>query len=167
MNDRQPWLEGWRAVRKIKHYDHRKGMGEGDPGGGDLLDELDQVLRPKRLADEVRNYVLTSDIDRLALDDELDSADEPRLEDLRNGASAGARELGVVVADEPDVLEEISLELFTARTGYLYDFGRGVTSKRSDVRALWDHLVECFRLAGDRAVQFDVLCGVFGRYSRP
>ena len=161
MNDRQPWLEGWRAVRSIKHYDYRKVAGEGVLDGAELLDELDQMLKPKRLADEVRNYVFTPDLQRFAMDDEFNFDSDHRWQESRNRAAAVARDLGMVVADEPEVMDELSLDFFTTGTGgFLYDFGRGVASKCKDLRALWDNLVESFGLAGDRWRQCGILGGV-------
>ena len=160
MNDRQPWLEGWRAVRSIKHYDHRKVAGEGVLDGAELLDELDQMLKPKRLADEIRNYVLTPDLQRFAMDDEFNFDSDHRWQESRNRAAAVARDLGMVVADKREVMDELSLDFFTTGTGFLYDFGRGLASKCDNLRALWANLVESFRLAGDRWRQCGILCGV-------
>ena len=95
LNEQQPWLGGWQAVRSIKHYDHRmKGgtklldkldeMPESErPSdeetktyvlGAELLDKLDEALKPEQLADEVRTYVLGVGHELFALDEEFDSA---------------------------------------------------------------------------------------------
>ena len=164
LNDRQPWLEGWRAVRSIKYHDYRKPVGHDGCGGASLLDELDHMLRPRELVDVVRNYVLTSGHERYA----LDLSGDRRWEESRNRAAAMARDLGMVVADKPNVMEQLSLDLFTtATTESLYEFGRGLASTSKDLRALWDRLVEFLRTAGDRVRQYRVLYGVLaGTYDR-
>ena len=161
LNDRQPWLEGWRAVRSIKYHDYRKAMGQEDGDAAALLDELDHILRPRQLVDVVRNYVLTSHRERYVLDEEFDFDGDRRWEESRHRTAAMARDLGMVVADKPDVLEQLSLDVFTAATTpALYDFGRGLASTCKDLRALWNRLVRFLKLAGDRVRQYRVLCGV-------
>ena len=166
LNHQKPWLEGWRAVRSIKYYNSRKATGQEILGGAELLDEVDQMLGPRGLSDKVRNYVLTFDLDRFALDDEFEPDCEHRDGESRNRAATMARDLGMLVADQAEVMREISLELFTARTGYLYDFGSGLASKSNDLRVLWDCLVKCFRVAGNTAncgVLRGVLAGIHDR----
>ena len=164
LNEQRPWLEGWRAVREIKHYDYRKVAGRMVPDGAESLDELDDMLKPERIPDEVRAYVLSSGHQYFALDEEFDSNDtsdnaQKRRESSKR-AAARAYDLGTVVAGEPQDIDELTQELFTARNGYLVEFGRGMATTFSDLRALWDRLIRGLELAGDQAVHCDVLCGV-------
>ena len=164
LNDQRPWLGGWRAVREIKHYDYRKVAENTGADGVELLDQLDDILKPKELADEVRGYVLSTGHQHFALDEEfdvdatLDDAQKRRESSKR--AAARAYDLGTVVAGEPQVIDELTQELFTARNGYLIEFGRGVASMCRDLQTLWGQLVQGLELAGDQAGHCGVLCGV-------
>ncbi len=160
LNHQRPWLEGWQAVRLIKYYDYRKADGHEIPEGGELIDELDKALRPSRLSDEVRTYVLSADHKQFALNEEFDWDDDQKLEKSNNRAAARARDLGEVVADKPQVMDELSQDLFPAQNGYLIEFGQGLASKSDDRQALWERLIEWLELAGDRARNCGVLNGV-------
>ena len=162
LNDQRPWLEGWRAVRAIKHYDYRRTDGEVMPDGAELLDELDEMLKPKRLSDEVRTYVLGKGHQLLTLDEGFDFDSDQRWEEAGKRAAARAYDLGTIVAGEPQVVDELSQDLFTAGHGYLVEFGRGMASACRDLRALWNQLVEGLELAGDQARHGGVLVGVLG-----
>ena len=182
LHKQQPWLEGWRAVRSIKHYDYRRTGGTkllenldempeserpSDEAtktyalGAQLLDKLDEELKPRRLADEVRTYVLRAR-SRTArtLDEEFDFDDNQGWQEANSRAAARAYDLGTVVADEPHVLDELAQELFTAERGHLIEFGRGVASKCDDLQGLWARLIEWLELAGDQTQQCGILCGV-------
>ena len=143
LNDQRPWLEGWWAVREIKHYNYRK-ADDGKttiPDGAELLDELDEMLKPKRLSDEVRAYVLISGRQHFVLDEEFDFDDildtAQQWQESSKHAATRAYDLGTVVAGKPQVIAEFSQELFTARNGYLVEFGRGIASTFDDLRTLW------------------------------
>ena len=161
LNNQQSWLEGWRAVRLIKRYDYRKANRETILDGTEMLDELDAALNPRRLSDEVRAYVLSAQDQVWALDEELDLNDNQKWQKARDRAATRAYDLGTVVAGEPHVINALSWELFTA-LGYehLVEFGRGMASARSDLRTLWNRLVECLEIAGDEARHCGVLEGV-------
>ena len=181
LNEQQPWLEGWRAVRSIKYYDYRRTGGTklldklderpeserpSDEGtktyilGAELLDKLDEALKPEQLVDEVRTYVLGVGHELFALDEESNSDDSRGWQEANGRAAARAYDLGRVVADEAPVLDELSEELFMAQNGYLSEFGKGVASKCDDLQGLWARLVEWLELADDQARQCNVLCGV-------
>ena len=163
LNNQQSWLEGWRAVRSIKRYDYRKADRETILDGTEMLDEIDAALNPRRLSDEVRAYVLSVRDQVWALDEELDLNDNQKWQKARDRAAERAHVLGTVVAGEPHVIDELSWELFTA-LGYehLVEFGGGMASAYSDLRALWDRLVECLEIAGDEARHCGVLEGILG-----
>ena len=181
LNEQQPWLEGWRAVREIKYYDYRKTGGakllekidempESErPSdeetktyvlGAELLEKLDETLKPERLADEVRTYVLGVGHELFALDEESNSDDNQGWQEANSRAAVRAYDLGRAVADGSHVLDELSGELFTAQNGHLFEFGKGVASKCNDLQGLWERLVEWLELAGDQACHGGVLCGV-------
>ena len=160
LNDQRPWLEGWRAVREIKHYDYRRTDGEVMPDGAELLDELDEMLKPKRLADEVRTYVLSEGHQLLTLDEGFDFDSDQKWKEASKRMAARVYDLGTIVAGEPQVMDALSQDLFTAGHGYLVEFGRGMASACRDLRALWNQMVEGLELAGDQAWHCGVLLGV-------
>lgn len=183
LNEQQPWLEGWRAIRSIKYYDYRRKGGtkflekldempEAErPSdeetktyvlGAKLLGKLDETLKPEQLVDEVRTYVLSAGHELLALDEEFDPDDNQGWQEANSRAAARAYDLGTVVADEPHVMDELAQEFFTAEGSHLLEFGRGVASKFDDLRGLWARLIEWLEFAGDQARQCRVLCGVLG-----
>lgn len=49
LHERRPWHMGWMAVRSIKHHDYRAREHPGDEDGLVLLNELDELLKPKCL----------------------------------------------------------------------------------------------------------------------
>ena len=181
LNEQQPWLEGWRAVRSIKYYDYRRTGGtklldkldempESErPSDKEtktyvlsarLLDKLDETLKPRRPSDEVRTYVLRADHELPTLNEEFDFDDNQSWQEANDRAAERAYDLGTVVAGEPHVMDELAQELFTAQNGYLFEFGKGVASKCNDLQGLWERLIEWLELAGDQACHSGVLNGV-------
>ena len=159
LNEQEPWLEGWRAVLSIKHYDDRKADGKTIVDDIELLAELDEALQPRRLSDEVRIYVLSVGYQQFALHEEFDFNDDQNWQESSKRAAARAYDLGTVVAGEPQIIEELSQELFTAGNGYLIEFGRGMASTCRDLEAIWGQLVKGLELAGDQAWHCGVLVG--------
>ena len=145
LNEQRPWLEGWQAVQEIKHYNDRKANGEAAPRDGELLDELDQILKPKELSDEIRAYVLSASY-KLSVEE----TSRKRI----------AYHLGTAITGEPQIMDELLPDFFTARFGCLIEFGRGMASSCSDLWALWNRLVEGLERAGDQTQQCAVLEGV-------
>ena len=145
LNDQRPWLEGWQAVQEIKHYNDRKANVEAAPRDGELLDELDEILKPKDLSDKIRAYVLSASY-KLSVEE----TSRKRI----------AYHLGTAITGEPQAMDELLPDFFTARFGCLIEFGRGMASPCSDLRALWNQLVEGLERAGDQTWQCDVLEGV-------
>ena len=157
LNDQRPWLEGWLAVRSIKHYDYSRDDDNKIPTDIELLDELDEVLRPRRLADEIRTYVLSPN--QFKLDEEFDFNDNQKWQDSSKRAAARARDLGMAVAKEPTVMDEILRDIFTVQSVYITEFGKGLALKSNDFSSLWEHLIGRLKLVGDQAHHCYVLSG--------
>lgn len=155
------WPEGLRAVRLINRYDRRKASGGTVDYGGELLDELEELLEPKGLSGQLRTYVFSSQDWTWSLDDELDLNDDERWDKARKRASARAYRLGTLAAAESEVLDALSKELFTmpGRPGTI-DFGRGLAFAWNDLRGLWDRLVAFLEITGLEARDCGVLEGV-------
>ena len=155
LNEQRPWLEGWRAVLSIKRRNCRKAIVD----GAGLLDEMDETLMPQRLSDKIRIYVLNVGSQQFPTYEEFDVDDGKNWRKAREGAAAKAYQLGTVVAGDSQVMDELSLELFTSEHGYLFEFGRGVAAAWDDLRALWSRLVEYLEFAGNQAEHCGALAG--------
>ena len=145
LNEQRPWLEGWHAIQEIKHCNDLNADGETAPDSAELLDKLDGMLKPKRLSDEIRAYVLSAGYELF-----VEESSRKRI----------AHDLGTVVTSEPQVLDELLQDFFTAEFGCLIEFGTGMASACSDLQALWGRLVEGLERVDDQARHCGVLEGV-------
>ena len=121
LNERHPWLAGWTAVRSIKDRDYRTKNKPDDAHGLDLLNELDELLKPRDRVDQIRTYVLSPAHIQLGLDNEFDFDDPDRISASRERAAARAFDLGQTVAGDPDIIREFSEELFRTLGGYVFE----------------------------------------------
>ena len=155
------WREGLKAVRSVKRYDYPKSGDGGNDAGRELLDEMEETLKPKNLSDEVRTYVLNEPDEVWQLDEELDLSDSERWEKARERAGARAHQLGAQVAAEPEILGELSREFFMSYgRPTSISFGAGLASACEDLQNLWDQLVGYLEAAGDEPQDCGVLEGV-------
>ena len=159
LHDHRPWLEGWRAVRSIKHGLRSKPDDEAERSDPSLLNQLDDLLRPAALADSIRSHVLVSDQHRFELDHEFDDNDDRKWEASRQRAADRAFELGKAAALDPEVIDELAAELYAAISGCIQEFGKGLASNCADPQGLWTRLVGHLERAGDDARNCQVLCG--------
>ena len=156
----KPWPEGWRAVRSIKYFDYRNIDEPETLDGLELLDELDNRLRPARLADEIRTYVFDAGHQHFSLHDEFDDDEQSGRHDSYRRATARAHDLGLAVYGDPEVLDELSQELFTGELGFRTEFGRGLASACDEPRSLWNRLVGYLEPAGEGPRHCHVLYGL-------
>ncbi len=164
LNSRRAWLQGWRAVRAIKYFDYRNTDAHRTPNGVELLDDLEEMLRPQQLADEVRTYVLSTGHEQFTLDEDLDFNDSNKWEKSSRRAAARAHELGMAVAHNPMDMLELSRDIFTAPSGYFVQFGQGLAEQSNDLHTLWRQLVEWLELTDDQTRQCGVLVGFLQIY---
>ena len=166
LHNQRPWLEGWRAVRAAKHFNRSETDDEEFREVIAFLDELDDFLRPARLVDEIRAYVCDLGHRQFSILDEF--GDDPQSwEECNRQAAARAYDLGVVACTDPEALDECSQELFTAETGFLNEFGKGMASACEDPATLWTRLVRLLESAENRPPHCAVLCGALdGIYER-
>ena len=159
LHSHRPWFEGWRAVRSIKHSDYPEPDDEDSQEAIQFLDELDNLLRPSRLADQIRAYVCDAAHLQFSILDESDRDDPRSLEEGNREAAARAHDLGVTASSYPEVVEELSQALFTGDTGFLADFGRGMASGCNEPRLLWDRLVGYLERVEAPLTHCAILCG--------
>ena len=158
LHNHRPWLEGWRAVRSIKHLGYPETDDEDSRRAIELLDELDDLLRPARLADQIRVYVCDMGHRQFSVLDECD--DDPQSqEECSREAALRAFDLGLAACRDLEAVDECSQELFTGETGFLADFGKGMASGYDEPRLLWDRLVGYLQTAEDLPTHCTILCG--------
>ena len=160
LNDQRPWIEGWKAIREIRHYDYSRVGSEPLPSGFELLTELDDLLRPQDLADQIRTHVFSGDLDLLTMDDEIGAGDEDKWEEALSRSAGRAFGLGEAAAADLRVIDELSQELFADFSGRHFEFGRGLACGCADLRGLWDRLVPQMERAERAARNYGVLVGV-------
>ena len=160
LNEDRPWLQGWRAVLSIKHYDCANDDDASEMDGSELLDNLDEKLGPADLIDEIRVFVLNTGAEQYSLDEEFDPHVEYSWAKNRQRICERAIRLGSTAAHAPQVLEAMSEEFFTAPRGCLAQFGKGLAEESSNLQTLWRRLVAWHERAGDAAAQCDILLGV-------
>ncbi|MCY4592031.1 MAG: hypothetical protein OXE86_16040 [Alphaproteobacteria bacterium] len=164
LHDRCPWLEGWLAVRSIRHSDDPAADPAADEENsrevGEFLDELDDLLRPTRLADQVRVYVCDAAHGQFSVYDELDHSDEKRIEESQCRLAARAYDLGLSACGYPEVIDELSDELFTGGPGFLADFGKGLAAGCEEPALLWHRLLRGLEAARGMPTHCTILCGV-------
>ena len=160
LNELSPWLAGWKAVRSIKHHDYRAEQRPDEAHGLDLLNELDELLKPRDLMDKIRTYVLAPSHIQFQLDDEFDVDDPDRISASSERAAARAFDLGQTVAGDPDIVGELSEELFRTPGGCVLDFGKGMASSCPNPQTLWNCVVGHLKPAGDSARHRDLLQGI-------
>ena len=160
LNDHRSWIEGWKAVREIRHYDYSSVAGEPPPSGFELLTELDDLLRPQDLVAQIRTHVFSGDLDLLTMDDTIGAGDEDKWDESLSRAAARAFALGETAAADLQVIDELSQELFVDLSGQHFELGRGLAWGCPDLRVLWNRLVAQMEVAGETVRNCGVLVGV-------
>ena len=160
LNDQRPWIEGWKAVREIRHYDYSGGSTEPLRSGFELLTELDDLLRPQDLVSQIRTRVFSGDLDLLTMDDNIGAGDEDKWDESLSRAATRAFGLGLTAAADLHVIDNLSQELFVDLSGQHFEFGRGLAYGCAELQVLWDRLVAQIERSGDAARNYGTLVGV-------
>ena len=162
LHARRPWLEGWQAVRSMKHFDFDRPEANGEDSREvrEFLDELHELLRPTGLADQVRVYVCEATHGQFSVIDELNHGDEKRMEESQRRLASRAYDLGLSACREPEALDELSDEVFTGWPGFLADFGKGLAAECEDPALLWNRLLAGLEAARGMPTHCTILCGV-------
>lgn len=155
------WREGWAACRRTLH-----------DNGGRLkpewlvpLQELDRVLRPTTLPDQVRAMALGEwDV---GLD--LDGFDDIIVEEGRSGRRERedeiVRRLGARLAGQPEALLELLPELMYG--GHrIWALGQALASTAADPDQIWTALVEGYANSAATGRDARILCGFLEQTAR-
>ncbi len=127
LNAKTPWLEGWRAVRSILHFDRISKKEKMSTDERTLLESLEGELKPTDLEGRIRALVLGDGQRLFSIDDEFDLDEPAKYEQSRERLASKAFELGRDCITELGLLDRIAGELFEPKYGpYRQDFGRGL-----------------------------------------
>jgi hypothetical protein len=137
------WPAGWVAARSAMRFDS-DGM---SPESLKALKELDAVLAPKGLVQEVRTYTLGHAGGLLDVTDAVDESDEA---EEKNPVGSWERvndrvvDLGTALAADDVVLQQVLPDLFSDENGRQHFLGQGLGRGTPDVQRHWKLLHEAF-----------------------
>jgi hypothetical protein len=153
IHEKNPWNEGWIAVKGIIKYD-KKNMEK------DIIEriyKLEKFLRPDDLIERARTYALSKTNATFGLEDVYDDDDG-----VRSGwdeIEKKTTEIGVEVAKNPEVLNTLLPELFTPESSRLWSFGKGLAIEYGDKKRLWGILRSQFEKTDSGKRNISVLLG--------
>ena len=161
INNHQPWVEGWKAVRSMIHDDHSKRNDAQEPETlPQNLAELDSELEPRDLVLIIQTYALCKGDADSALDSDFDHDNISKHRDAEERLSAKASKLGEVFAGSTHQLNELGPELFTSDyMPYRKSFGRGLAKGAHDLRMGWRNLICCLDQSSRPGENFSVIGG--------
>jgi len=161
INDHEPWGEGWKAVRSIIYFDHKRQNDELEPEPlpKDLAD-LDRDLEPRDLIAKIKTYVLGKGHDHWALDDEFDDRSDDKYRAAEDRLAAKATDLGERFAASDHQLDELGSDLFSnGWMPYRKAFGIGIAKGCYIYREGWHDLLEHFTRSSGSNHDFGVIGG--------
>lgn len=143
------WPAGWVATRSAMRFDSEVMP----PETLQALKELDAVMAPKGLAQEVRAYTLGHAKGMLDVVDAVDESDEA---EARNPVTSWERvnervfDLGTALAKDDSVLRKLLPELLAEQGGRQYSLGQGLGEGTPDAQRHWQMLRDAFlKLPGE------------------
>ena len=133
------WPRGWAATRiALRHGSEEMALTHLD-----VLKELEQLLRPASLEQNVRAYVLLDNWDIADGEDDGEVAEPGRLTSHER-VSSKVEELAREVAVNPLLLQRLLPALLVNGSGQKYWFGKGLGVASTDISACWQQLVAAF-----------------------
>ena len=151
------WQEGWIAVRTVLSFPNEKA----DQTAVERLRTLENVLRPKSVAEQIRAVVLSQAWGRLDYAD-MDEGDEREDESptaAYERANAVAEGLGKKCAQDDALLITLLPDLVRGSGGRLTAFGKGLahgTPNRADV---WSQLHKALAATREGECNAATICG--------
>jgi hypothetical protein len=138
------WPEGWAAVAHMERY-WKKAAAEEDQ---DVLQALERDLRPVGLKEKIaqRLRLQSWKIHR-------------RSSEAFEATMSEARDLGEVLAAEPELLRDLAPALMTSDSDNTWRIGQGLADGAADLPALWDQLTAAMAGVEREKRQFGVLSG--------
>nr|WP_319564058.1 hypothetical protein [uncultured Rhodoferax sp.] len=137
--EREGWPRGWAAIRVALRRDSTKMA----LPHLEMLKELEQLLRPVSLEQNVRAYVLLTNWDIADGENDDEVAEAGRLAS-RERVFSTVEELARDVAVNPLLLQKLLPDLLVNGSGQQYWFGKGLALAAPDIDACWQQLVAAF-----------------------
>ncbi|MBL3554095.1 hypothetical protein [Rhodovulum sulfidophilum] len=161
LHAKEPWGEGWRAIRSTIYFDYKKKKPDADPRPiPNSLLALEADLEPHDLLPMIKTYVLDKGRNNWALDEEFDHDDPEKYSKAEERLQAKALQLGQDFSHSDNDLEDLGPALFlTDWMPHRTAFGRGLARGADDLQQTWRSLVS--QLEAPKTENFDcsVLCG--------
>ena len=149
------WPEGCLAIRRILRWNCKSNPVEARP----RLAALEELLRPVRLAEEVRFIVLSEWIS----DDDIEGFIENGAELRESGlplVELAAKRLGEKLAADQGALTELLPELLCRSwEPNIWSLGRGIGELAQNPKLIWDAMVQQLAITKDRQINPQVLHG--------
>ena len=136
------WPEGWAATRIALRHDSKSMPLE----HFEMLTELERMLRPVTLEQNVRSYVFSEAWGHLDIaDGEVDDgAAEIGLAAVRERVIQRVEGLAREVVADQSLLQKLLPDLLLNGSGQKYEFGKGLAMASHDITACWDQLCTAF-----------------------
>ena len=160
LNERQPWVEGWKAVRSTIYFDHKEIDGEDtDQDGLTELRALEESLRPIDLLSEIGVVVFGDGYDDWLLDGDQDGLEEG-FSETEKRMYARARDLGQTFVRSDLSIDVITPKLFdSGHAPFRRSFGVGLAAGSSNLREDWNGLLDALRTFDNPNWDYGVLVG--------
>lgn len=141
---RDGWSEGWAAIRLVLRYDS-KAM---SPEHRTTLEELEILLRPVTLEQNIRSYVFSKAWGHLDIAD-VDDAEDGGLANVGSMDAYQRLEARIVglakeVSDDEPLLQRLLPDLLTDGSGRQFAFGKGLALASLDIAVRWSQLRVAF-----------------------
>ncbi len=146
------WNEGWIAVRGVIRYDS-KGFEE---EARERLLSLERRLKPHNLLEKARTFALSDQHGSFVLEDDFD--DEP-VSVAYQKVEEATREIGVAVARDPIVFQQLLRDLVSTYNTRLHNFGQGLAEGATDRSQLFEDIRSAFRETPRKQRQINVIQG--------
>jgi len=153
VGQRQFWREGWIAVKQTIYYDTNRLS----RGVLSRLNALEELLRPKDLAERVRAIALNDRLRGMELSDV--PYGDPHQTEHYLLADSTAETLGRDVAIDETTFNVLLTELVTSGGRRLKYFGRGLANGFNSPRLAWNLLVAQWTATPEKSRYYEVLCG--------
>lgn len=153
------WNEGWMAIRSVIRLDSKDLKQEEK----ERLFSLERTLKPEDLLEEVRAYVLSDPRAAYNLEDDFDEeGEESGYEAWRAHGKLladTARELGLEVADNADILQKLLPELVSVQNPRLFDFGKGLAEGSGNKQKVFTALRNALKVTDHEQHQIGIFLG--------
>lgn len=157
LSAKRAWTAGWPALRAVRQYD-LKAL---DATAVERLTEIEAILKPADLLQEIEVRLFSADPYLLDLDDASHSDDTTSVQVRMTRADERARVLGREAAGDPELLERCVVKLlhsdkFSSVTSH---FGEGAGTATLQHRKIVDRCRDHFREHGTLGQAFQFLNG--------